>query len=468
MEVRTQRGRTPASPGPARSTAVAVAVALAVSTALAASFAAPGTASAQETTTTVAPTTTPPTTVPSAPETTVVDPAAPADPAPTTTTEPSAADPGSTTSTTTSTTLPVDPLDPFGTSAEGLSSGAYGGQPPFDMTSRSVLTAQLAAARRALATAEERYAAAQTALAASASDLGRLAERLDGTGGDREDRIVAASEAKASMLRRVVAAYVRGDAAASVALTLGDPVEHSRATRYLEALAGQDREAIDEYRRSVADMDRDERRLVDDQTAARTRGDALRTEVATSLRLVLDARRCVDAWARGTRVCPPGFRFPVLGEVTFADTWGAPRMPGTANAHWHEGTDIMAPEGREIVATEDGVVSKVGSAGLGGLRLWLTGASGTTYYYAHFSRFAEGMVDGTQVTAGQVLGYVGSTGNAAGGPSHLHFEIHPDGGRPADPAPMLFAAWGRRPMAPQSTIMVRIPAVLGSLPPEER
>ena len=93
--------------------------------------------------------------------------------------------------------------------------------------------------------------------------------------------------------------------------------------------------------------------------------------------------------------------------------------------------------GTPEVACERGIITKLGSDVLGGTTLWLKGESGTYYYYAHLSRYADGIAKGTLVDAGQIVGYVGDTGNAKGGPPHLHFEIHPDGGPAVNPYPLL-------------------------------
>ncbi len=113
--------------------------------------------------------------------------------------------------------------------------------------------------------------------------------------------------------------------------------------------------------------------------------------------------------------------FPVLGPTSFSDTWGAAR----ANVGWHHGVDILAPRGSPIVAVADGVLFSVGWNTIGGQRLWLRDREGNYFYYAHLSAFARIAVDGARVRAGTVIGYVGNTGDAAGGPDHLHFEIHP-------------------------------------------
>lgn len=118
-----------------------------------------------------------------------------------------------------------------------------------------------------------------------------------------------------------------------------------------------------------------------------------------------------------------GFAFPVAAPYSYVDTFGAPRMEGTAYYHRHEGTDIFAPQGTPLVAVVDGIVEQVGEARLGGTKLWLRSPGDNwRYYYAHLSAYAPGISEGTRVSKGDVLGYVGNTGNARTTPPHLHFE----------------------------------------------
>jgi len=128
--------------------------------------------------------------------------------------------------------------------------------------------------------------------------------------------------------------------------------------------------------------------------------------------------------------------FPVQGRCGYSDTWHAARSGGRL----HLGVDIIAAEGNLVYAVTDGVITKVyedrpGSLSGNGIRL--TTEDGTYFFYAHFTHVADGIVEGAQVTAGQVVGYIGSTGNS--GTPHLHLEIHPQGGAAVNPYPIVKA-----------------------------
>ncbi|MDQ3874094.1 MAG: M23 family metallopeptidase, partial [Actinomycetota bacterium] len=121
------------------------------------------------------------------------------------------------------------------------------------------------------------------------------------------------------------------------------------------------------------------------------------------------------------RLTPRGYVFPVYGPASWSDTWGAPRQ----NTGWHHGADIFAPLGTPVLAVNDGTVFSVGWNDVGGNRLWLRDEQGNQFYYAHLSAFSPLAVNEASVEAGDVLGFVGNTGDAVGTPPHLHFEIHP-------------------------------------------
>jgi murein DD-endopeptidase MepM/ murein hydrolase activator NlpD len=117
-----------------------------------------------------------------------------------------------------------------------------------------------------------------------------------------------------------------------------------------------------------------------------------------------------------------GYVFPVYGPTSWGDTFGAPRA---APVGWHHGTDIFAPLGAPVLAVADGTLFSIGWNDIGGYRLWLRDREGNEFYYAHLSAFSTLAVEGAQVKAGDVIGFVGATGDAEGTPFHLHFEIHP-------------------------------------------
>ena len=113
---------------------------------------------------------------------------------------------------------------------------------------------------------------------------------------------------------------------------------------------------------------------------------------------------------------------PVVGvrPVDLDDSWGAPRDGGRRP---HRGIDIFARKGTSVVAVADGIISYIGDQPKGGYCLWLTTESGASFYYAHLDRWAPGLYEGMEVSTGDLLGFVGNTGNARTTPPHLHFGI---------------------------------------------
>ena len=127
--------------------------------------------------------------------------------------------------------------------------------------------------------------------------------------------------------------------------------------------------------------------------------------------------------------------FPSQGRCSFVDSWQWERSGGRR----HEGVDIMGPKGLALYAVLDGTITKMYGAQstLSGNALRLTTADGTYFFYAHLDSFAAGIAIGSVVRAGQIIGYMGSTG--AAGSSHLHFEVHPLGGSAVNPYPIVKA-----------------------------
>ena len=131
--------------------------------------------------------------------------------------------------------------------------------------------------------------------------------------------------------------------------------------------------------------------------------------------------------------------FPAQGPCSFGDTYGAPRSGGRV----HEGVDIIAKAGQWVYAVKDGTLTKRyvdGPGSLSGNGWQLTTADRTYFFYAHLSAFAPGLAAGSAVKAGQIIGQIGMTGAAP--IAHLHFEVHPSGGRSINPTPVVKAVDG--------------------------
>lgn len=133
---------------------------------------------------------------------------------------------------------------------------------------------------------------------------------------------------------------------------------------------------------------------------------------------------------------PPAASLPVpvagIDASEVADSFGAPRGADRA----HEGVDIFAERGTPVVSVTRGIVARVGENRLGGNIVFVLGPGGERYYYAHLDSFAPGLEASQRVEVGAFLGRVGTTGNAAGTPPHLHFGIYGRGGA-QDPYPRL-------------------------------
>lgn len=137
------------------------------------------------------------------------------------------------------------------------------------------------------------------------------------------------------------------------------------------------------------------------------------------------------------RYLPSPIACPVAGDVSFTDTYGAARSGGRS----HEGVDIFAPEGTPLVAVVDGTTFLVENVDddIGGISLWIRATHGDTYYYAHNLANAV-TLSGVRVRQGQVIAYVGRTGNAENTPPHVHFESHPGGGSAENPTALVSTA----------------------------
>ena len=153
----------------------------------------------------------------------------------------------------------------------------------------------------------------------------------------------------------------------------------------------------------------------------------------------------VGAASAGSRQPPATIVFPVLGPTTYTDDFGQARAGGP-----HQGIDMLAPKRGLALAAEAGKIKFWTQSATAGCMLYLYGASGTTYYYIHLNNdltkrndnrgkcvagtaYAKGLKNGATVSPGQVVGYLGDSGDANGVHPHLHFELHPNGGKAVDP-----------------------------------
>jgi hypothetical protein len=136
------------------------------------------------------------------------------------------------------------------------------------------------------------------------------------------------------------------------------------------------------------------------------------------------------------------YTFPVVGGAQYSQDFGAPR----ASTGFHQGVDLFAPNGTPLVAVHDGVVFRVGWNNLGGRRLWLDDGRGNLFYYAHLSAYSPLAQENAVVHEGDVIGFMGNSGEAETTPSHLHFEIHPQA-RWAVPPFDYLRTWEGQPVA---------------------
>jgi hypothetical protein len=148
----------------------------------------------------------------------------------------------------------------------------------------------------------------------------------------------------------------------------------------------------------------------------------------------------------------PTLIFPVAGDVTYIDDFGQARAGGP-----HQGNDLMGVKKTPVVAVESGKVTFWTTSASAGCMLYLYGDSGTMYEYIHLNNdltmkndnrgtcvpgvsYAKGLKSGAHVQAGQMVGYLGDSGDANGIASHLHFELHPNGGDAVSPYTYLQSA----------------------------
>lgn len=316
------------------------------------------------------------------------------------------------------------------------------GAPPVAAAESS---SSLAAAQKRANAAAERYAQAVGALNAAERKTAEL-----------EARTARTSAELAGLQSHVTDRAVRQYVSAGSEISWLEAKDISRAAR-TQAMArfvrlGND-DAIDRYQALTEDLEIEHAAMARAVEARRAAASKLKAEEAASQRELARleeiqakaeaARRAAASRRPASAAAPPrasrgsssptvigsgSWRCPVQGPRSFTNDWGNPRSGGRR----HQGTDILAPRGTPVVASVAGTVRHHNSR-MGGLSYYLKGNDGNTYFGTHLSGYAAS----GSVAAGTVVGYVGNTGNASGGPPHLHFEIHPGGGGPTNPYPTL-------------------------------
>jgi murein DD-endopeptidase MepM/ murein hydrolase activator NlpD len=191
------------------------------------------------------------------------------------------------------------------------------------------------------------------------------------------------------------------------------------------------RKALEAQQQARAEQARKDRNAAEAQAAATRAATATNTSNTGNAGNTANAISPVEA-PSAPQNTGSNLACPVAGPRAFADTWGAARSGGRS----HQGVDIISPSGTPLAAMESGRI-EFRSNKLGGQTVRLYGGSGTRYYYAHLSRYAGG---NRSVNKGDVIGYVGRTGNTT--TNHLHLQIHPGGGRPVNPYSYARAACG--------------------------
>lgn len=169
---------------------------------------------------------------------------------------------------------------------------------------------------------------------------------------------------------------------------------------------------------------------------AQAQMDAVKRSGSNNTSRLLDALRPLqDLGFTEEEAIAAGFgQFPVAGYATWSHDWLYPRF--VPSFHMHEGTDVFAEMGTPVRAPVDGKV-RITNGAIGGLAVYVIEPDGTYYYMSHLNGIADGLVEGKAVKVGDIVGFVGDSGNAKGGAPHIHLEIHPQGGGPIDPKGIL-------------------------------
>ena len=316
--------------------------------------------------------------------------------------------------------------------------------------------AEMAGAQKRANQAAARFAKAQTALSQAQREVADLQSHTAAT-----QKVV---DVLGTQVRRLaVQQYVQGDHTATW-LGGGDPGEAVRSQAMLRYVTLGRTDSVEGYQVARADLEQSQAALAERLAQQRAVVADMRSQeikVNAELGKLAAAQRAYDAKVAAERAAAAkaaaqraqrasrsasanpvtdlvaavvpvlgggSWICPVQGPHAFSSDFGAPRV-----GHTHQGNDIMSPRGTPVVANVSGTVRSASSAN-GGISYYLAGDDGTTYFGAHLDHRSGA---NGHVAAGTVVGYVGTTGDAPENAPHLHFEIHPGGGRAVNPFPTL-------------------------------
>jgi murein DD-endopeptidase MepM/ murein hydrolase activator NlpD len=314
-------------------------------------------------------------------------------------------------------------LAPAGAAAAGPGEEGH----PLEKARRNLQETQAQAANAATL-----YQAALTEQSRVADEITRLEQEIPALRGRAE-------ELRAEVARRSAALYTGFDPSVTFnAGAAGQQIDSARLAHLTASASEFDTKHAADLQRTANELTAAEERLRHKQADQERVVAQLADNAALIDQLLVASQASLDhlnalvfagatSGADGGLVETGAATCPVQGIVAFTNDWGQPRSGGRT----HQGTDMFAAMGTPVVAVVGGTVSDA-SGGLGGISLNLSGDDGVRYYYAHLSKIER---PSGRVEQGDVIGFVGDTGNATGGPPHLHFQLHPNDGEPVNPYP---------------------------------
>jgi peptidoglycan LD-endopeptidase LytH len=327
-------------------------------------------------------------------------------------------------------------VEPAGWPMGGGLGGSAGAQTLDDLDEAEEVVDALTARRDAAVDRYERSWAAIEQTRAELEDLERVTSAL-------EAEVISVTEAVENRARL---AFMRGPLERFEALFQAEQAQVAvERVALLAALQRRDRIAIEEAEagqlalaQSRARIRAHEAQLVTLQEQLEADAEVLQAELEEATEAAAEIRTLVARQRRIDRGGQQGIYACIFdrGVSRFRDTWGAPRSGGRR----HRGTDVFAAYRAPVYAFTSGVVQRHSRSPLGGIGLYLRGDDGNVYYYAHLDSIDAAARVGARVTAGELVGRNGFTGNATRSAPHVHFELHPGGGAAINPYPWLAAA----------------------------